>query len=527
MQNSRCRMALGAIAVPVLSGLLFGCAAGNKVTTGPGALRETWGTQFEQYGIYAVFPPRGDIQVGDIYLTCTSTIAQKFDATNETARRMVPSPMWVASVPGMVDTAQKDGALSKLYKTRVQLPRIAVPTTEEVGTLAPVATSAVVATSSPVATPALKTKVDTRTPQVTHGNADGSANATPTASIFRSRPLSMAMPVSLPEFFSVSGTKADAEAIVPLPTVLAHLGVNASAINSVQISVPSAESYGLPATRMMTALVDWPNAGAPALDDIANLRRISLPLRGDNGTRWCPLGVPQFMVVTEVFATRSIDVSMSFSNSAGVSGGVGLNLPAGSKNAAVWDALSQYFVPQKPGSNGSGSNSGNTDDKAGANSISTTQPTIDQATAFLKELNALYSKMGGDQTLSYPGAQITVVTANSAGVSMNRKFEVPVVIGYRGMPLPLEFFDDVHGLPAIQKPAKPVVASPGKPEKPGTVAVVLVPDVSLVPDSALSEKRKIDGVLSDLIEKRKSEGILSDNAQTAPRLLQFAVPVEK
>lgn len=74
-----------------------------------------------------------DIQVGDIYLTCTSTIEQKFDAANETARRMVPSPMWVASVPGMVDTAQKDGALSKLYKTRVQLPRIAVPTAEEGG----------------------------------------------------------------------------------------------------------------------------------------------------------------------------------------------------------------------------------------------------------------------------------------------------------------------------------------------------------------------------------------------------------
>lgn len=132
MHEARCRMALGAIAVPVLSGLLFGCAASNKVT-GPGALRQTWSTQFEQYGIYAVFPPRADIQVGDIYLTCTSTIEQKFDAANETARRMVPSPMWVASVPGMVDTAQKDGALSKLYKTRVQLPRIAVPTAEEGG----------------------------------------------------------------------------------------------------------------------------------------------------------------------------------------------------------------------------------------------------------------------------------------------------------------------------------------------------------------------------------------------------------
>ncbi|CAH0443516.1 hypothetical protein [Ralstonia pseudosolanacearum] len=506
MQEARCRMALGAIAVPVLSGLLFGCAASNKVT-GPGALRQTWGTQFEQYGIFAVFPPRADIQVGDIYLTCTSTIEQKFDAANETARRMVPSPMWVASVPGMVDTAQKDGALSKLYKTRVQLPRIAVPTAEEGDTPAPVATSAMVAASAPVATPALKTKAGgTKTQRAAHDNADGSGGTTPTASIFRGRPLSMAMPVSLPEFFSVSGTKAAAEAIVPLPTILAHLGVNASAIDSVQISVPSAESYGLPATRMMTALADWHSAGGPALDDIANLQRISSPLRSGNGTRWCPLGIPQFMVVTEVFATRSIDVSMSFSNAAGVGGGVGLNLPTGSKNAAVWDALSQYFVPQKQGSNGSGSNSGSTDDKAGANPVSAPQPTIDQATAFIKELNALYSKMGGEQTLSYPGAQVTVVAANNAGVSMNRKFEVPVVIGYRGMPLPLEFFDNTPGLPYTPK-------SPISPA-PGTVASASGPDFSHFPNTALSEQKKI-------------EGVLSDNAQAALGLLQPAVPEKK
>lgn len=104
------------------------------------------------------YPPACRHSGGEIYLTCASTIAQKFDAANETARRMVPSPMWVASVPGMVDTAQKDGALSNLYKTRVQLPRIAVPAAEEGSTPAPVAASAVVAASTPVAAPAFKTR---------------------------------------------------------------------------------------------------------------------------------------------------------------------------------------------------------------------------------------------------------------------------------------------------------------------------------------------------------------------------------
>ena len=433
-------IALGVIAIPALSGFLAGCATSDKVS-GPGALRDTWSTQLEQYGIYAVFPPRADIQVGDIYLTCTSTIAQKFDPSNDAARRLLPSPIWVASIPGMLD-GNTEGLLSAAYRTRLQMPRMPIPNdTTDAGPTSLTASTAV-ATSTAATATVRRTRGHGKTQHATRDTATHATQSTiSSGAIFMGRPPSGLMPVSFPEFFSAAGTKADAQAIVPLPTILANLGVHASAVDAVQISVPSAESYGLPTVTIMQALADWPARKRSGRNEIASLQQIGKPLRDTQaGKQWCALGQPQYVVVSEIFATRSINVSMSFSGSAGVGAGVGLELPTGSKNAAVWDALSQYFIPQKPGVNGTRSNADAKTGAAGSGQAQIAPPTIDQATSFVKELNSLYSKMGGDQTLSYPGGQVTVVTANSAGVNMNRQFEVPVVIGYRGIPLRLEAF---------------------------------------------------------------------------------------
>ncbi|MBR8347490.1 hypothetical protein [Burkholderia ambifaria] len=453
MNKAQCQARRCAVAGVVLFGFLSGCSA-DKVT-GPGALRDTWSTQFEQYGISAVFPPRADIQVGDIYLTCGSTIAEKnrTDQATETARRLVPNALWLASISGMLDNepgkSGKAGYLSTEYRSRIQLPRIPIPTESGDTASTAGAASATSVANEPVAASA---PADKKAVKVVHRSKSGTPAAALASSsedqasqIFSSRPLSNIMPVSLPEFFSVSGTKAQAAAIVPLPTILANVGVNASAVDAVQISIPQAESYGLPAAVMLSMLTHWAQSNGGEGGIVSNIQHIIAPLRGgDEAAAYCPIGTPQLYVITEIYATRSIDVSMSFSNSAGLGGGVGLNLPTGSKNAAVWDALGKYFTPQSSTSGGNSGSGIGKSDSTGTTQAAVNTPTIDQATAFVKELNALYSKLGGDQTLSYPGGQVTVVTANSAGVSMNRKFEIPVVIGYRGIAMDLDVFDTVQ-----------------------------------------------------------------------------------
>lgn len=482
MSITRCQARRCAVAGVVLSSVLSGCSA-DKVA-GPGALRDTWSTQFEQYGISAVFPPRADIQVGDIYLTCGSTIAEKnrTDKATEMARRMVPNALWLASIAGMLDnepgSSGKAGYLSTEYRSRIQLPRIPIPTesgdaASTVGASASSVASEPVAASAPAGKKAIK---------VVHRSKSGTAAATHASSsgdqasqIFSSRSLTNVMPVSLPEFFSVSGTKAQAAAIVPLPTILANLGVNASAVDAVQISIPQAESYGLPAAVMLSKLTHWAQSNGGEGGIVSNIQHIIAPLRsGDEAAAYCPIGAPQLYVVTEIYATRSIDVSMSFSNATGLGGGVGLNLPTGSKNAAVWDALGKYFTPQSSTSGGNSGSGIGKSDSTGTTQAAVNTPTIDQATAFVKELNALYSKLGGDQTLSYPGGQVTVVTANSAGINMNRKFEIPVVIGYRGIAMGLDVFD------AVQKPTEKIAGRLGaKPADGPTFNPVPVADAPL------------------------------------------------
>lgn len=507
MDRVQCQARRCAMAGVVLSGFLSGCSS-DKVT-GPGALRDTWSTQFEQYGISAVFPPRGDIQVGDVYLTCGSTVAEKnsMDKLTKAARRLVPNALWLASISGMLDnepgSSGKAGYLSTEYRSRIQLPRIPIPTESGDAASTAGAASAPSVASEPVAASAPAGKKLLKVARRSKSGAAAANTSSPddhAGQIFSSRPLTTVMPVSLPEFFSVSGTKAQAAAIVPLPTILANLGVNASAVEAVQISIPQAESYGLPAAAMLSKLSHWAQNNGGAGGIVSNIQTITAPLRSVSGAAaYCPIGVPQLFVITEIYATRSIDVSMSFSNSAGLGGGVGLNLPTGSKNAAVWDALGKYFTPQ---SSTSGSNSGSGNGKnesTGTTQAAGNTPTIDQATAFVKELNALYSKLGGDQTLSYPGGQVTVVTANSAGVNMNRKFEIPVVIGYRGIAMDLDVFD------TVQKPNQIVAEqSATKPVHGPTFNPISVPDAPL---------------------STVNTGLFSDNATITTRPVVLSMPM--
>lgn len=434
MRRAQCCLLSTAFVGFSLITLLSGCA--SDAVNGSNALRDTWSTQLEQYGIWAVFPPRADIQVGDIYLSCVSSIQVK--DSNKDKRRLTPTPLWVASVPEMLDDGKSHtGYLSREYLTRLQLPRIAMPSSDaNAAASAPAAANAVsmADTKKPVNT--TKTSAVARAAIAASGAIE---TATTVPSIFRSRPLITMMPVSMPEFFSASATQAQASAIIPLPTIMANLGVSASSVDSVQISVPSAESYGLPVSTMLGALNKWKRNGR---DDISNIDLVVAQLEKTEGAEYCPIGKPKLVVVSEIYATRSIDVSMSFKGSVGVGGGIGLNLPDGSKNKAVWDALSKFFTPQSGGTssgtdmNTSGSDLGNSN-SGGTAPTTTTMPTIDQATQFVKELDALYSKLGGNQKLSYPGVEVTVVSSNSSGITMNRKFEVPVVIGYRGFSISL------------------------------------------------------------------------------------------
>ncbi|RKP43519.1 hypothetical protein D7S89_25760 [Trinickia fusca] len=260
-----------------------------------------------------MFPPRADIQVGDIYLNCLASLADADLNENKAKRRFMPTALWVATVPGMLDDGlHKQGYLSTNYRSRVQLPRMPIPADKDTSASDNGSTSNGADTSGKAAVvadggqPASDITTQKGAQAVAkHGkrsvasanlrvpaSATGTPN-NPQDGIFLSRTLTRAMPVSLPEFFSVSATQAQASAIVPLPTILANLGVSASAVDQIQISVPSAESYGLPAATMIKALNEWKSgrssANAPPAADVQPVIEELIARKGAADS-YCPYG---------------------------------------------------------------------------------------------------------------------------------------------------------------------------------------------------------------------------------------------
>ncbi|MEX3926728.1 hypothetical protein AB4Y36_22225 [Paraburkholderia sp. BR10936] len=456
-KSSRLLMSLASVGVVAACG-----------TTSPDStpVADTWGQQMSKYNIFPVFPPRADVQVGDIFLTCMG------DASTQDMDSITKRSVWLTSLYDVVDddplpkqsTSEADaadppavsqaGMLTREYRTRVEMPVIpqasapiaAQPPgrasdTEDAS--APKGASAPAAAANPGAAKARQQKKvqklakvgDQQGPaprqQPKAGNAD-----TPMQTLFSTVPPHQLKIVSFPEFFNVSLTKAQASALVPFPTIIAQAGFNYNDASNIQMSVPQAESYGVPFSEVEQAY--------RAQQDTPRMK-VALDTAQKLAVGFCSVGVPRMLIVSEIYATRAIDVSITYSQSAGGGAQVGLAYDTGSKQATLLDAFKKYLgVGADTTNSGAGGNNGaggaakpvakgaGQPDAASAPQPES-QPTIAQATAFMQQLNDLSKQVISDQPLSFPGVQVSVFHGAASGVVMNRRFDSPVVIGFRGM----------------------------------------------------------------------------------------------
>lgn len=451
--------------------VLLASTVGLTACTAPvskeGYLRETWSSKLRQYDMVPVFPPRADVQVGDVYLTCLTSVEERADPDNKEARLSAPRPVWIDTLPGMTDkSAQEPGLLSANYWTRVRLP--SMPVEPEVQADVQVTDTSKVDAATNAKPGIVKASMSRVAPADTPKPADAAA-----IQIFAAGPLTTLMPVSFPEFFSVSATKAEASAIIPFPTILANVGVSASAVENVQISIPQGESYGLPAFPVATLMDSY-------FRKPETLKALKLVVpNAEAAAKFCNVGVPAVSVVREIYATRAIDVSMSFEKSAGANAGAGLYIPDADKRKAVWDALSQYFTGDAKPDAGGGDKSGDgKSPQANAKPDAPAQPkpSISQATAYLQQVNQLFANMNGDKKLTFAGGQVVVVSGNMTGVSMNRRFKDPVVIGLREHAILLSsFYKDDNGL--LKDPAELAVFKLPSPRFTSDQAYVMKTDL--------------------------------------------------
>lgn len=248
------------VLIAVLGGIQLGCAS----TVGPGEVASKWSCKLREMQITPVFPPREDLHVGDVYWLPNAKPGSTTPADAYCNR--TPADGFLEVGTHVAYFEQVNEALKSYYKSRPSLPRTGTSTIS----ISSSGSSAFTISSSP-----RSTSPDSATDTIFAGAAD------------RTRL------VAFPDFMTIQVKSFDLGAILPIAGVLAPLGISSSSADSAAISIPVAESYGLPYMRAEAAL------GQAQIDELCRWNKnADSDKSGD------------LYFVLEVFYARAIDVNI-------------------------------------------------------------------------------------------------------------------------------------------------------------------------------------------------------------------------
>lgn len=374
------------------------------VTTPPGYVAREWSTTMRELGITPVFPPREDVQVGDIYMAPTVPEAEQALLDS---KGYLPLGLWVSS-------AKTKDVAAMFYSERNSFPATV--------------------------------KTDSNQPRSTSEN------------VFKDADKQRLRLVGFPIFMSTSLSQGGVSGLIPTEAMGIIAAAGFTEGRRVNVSIPRAESYGLPASLVFDKLTQgsssgarkWSviNAGGLDLADIDSYIPAEQKSILSKDPAWQTKKFAYVRVMTEVFYARELDISIESSRGLGVSleakSAAGLAAPpapaAGDKPTAETPPAAN-----KP-TEGGGS--------APATTVQFQQPTPQQIAS---ELNRQLDTMHR----STPGVGARFVSAGSSGVGLRMTFERPIAIGYRGMLLRVSEDGSVVGAGTLGS-AVPTAAPPGK-----------------------------------------------------------------
>lgn len=222
-----------------------------------GYVAKEWSGKMRELGIVPVFPPREDVQVGDIYVT-------KERQEDSFEDGYVP----IGVFAGRVKDLPRD--ISNLYGSRASFP----------------------------VTPELAAGYMTN-----HTNNPFAlvAQARDTnRNVFLAGDTNRLRLVGFPSFFSVTFNKSDLAASFPIEALSVALAGSFQNAEKVTVSVPVAESYAYPAGDLISQLLD--NEGS--FKGVGGLTTpIAIRLAGNADEAY-------LHIITEVFYARAIDISL-------------------------------------------------------------------------------------------------------------------------------------------------------------------------------------------------------------------------
>jgi len=354
----------------VLAALAF--ALTSCRTSAPrGFVAKEWSLTLRELNIVPVFPPREDVQVGDIYIAPSRP---EDEAKIVKDKGFTPIGLWVASVT-------LSNELSRFYSERNSFPR----TSGDIG--------AYMAGQSTNPFPVFAQPSDTN------------------RNIFEYGDTNRLRLVGFPSFMSATVKQGDLSGVVPVEAMGVAFAGTGSSSDSVTLSVPVAESYGLPASDVFSKIV----IDKKFFLEGKNFKAEDILIYAAHQHEGKDAETNRFgyiRLITEVFYTRAVDIAINRKRSFGFGANVkpAATVPTSGTETPAPGSTNYMFTTR--------TESGTSQDRAA-------------------DLNRQLSE---SLNQSIPGGSVKFVAAGEHGVTMRRTYDRPVAIGYRG--LLLELYED-------------------------------------------------------------------------------------
>ena len=362
---------------------LSGC---STAPTSPGFVAKSWSDNFKELRIIPVFPPREDVQVGDIYAI----------AVDEPDKETAFVDAFGNPILGVwVDSLDLKSSLDTFYTGRPEFPQ----------------------------TPNAATS---------GANANGVGGPFEEASgtkIFSGGTTNRLRSVGFPGFLAARVTGVEIGALVPAEILETKAGLSVRNARAATVSVPYAESYGLPAAKVIT---HW-QGNKPRLFTEKAVSEDWFLYFGK---------VPKYVdvtIVTEVFYARTFDVALESSSDSGFT----LSTPlTGEKDKDYQKALEDAKAKKEASDEAAGASTSEKPAKSAATESfsSTGTKSGDLTTALEGRLSAIEASLSRAKGMvtKYPGFAVQVFDSNRGDVALRRTFTRPIAIGYRGLRLRYE-----------------------------------------------------------------------------------------
>lgn len=426
MRNIKCNIKY--IILTFLVGIfIFGTLCGCR-TFQRGFVYKDWSRTMSELGIFPIFPPREDVQIGDVYLLPMHPL----DAGSvEAIGGLGLTGILCDNILVTEDGKNISSSISDYYKVRPSFP-----------------------SSMTVLSGALESVLDEKK-DVADFNLMPVPSSTDNKSIFGDGDNTRLRQVGFPEFAVTKISQVGLNAIVPVEALSVAGGFSFNSVDQISLKIPSAESYGLPSH----FLLDGFFKGKPFVYDsegalrfkawdptnkvgIRSLNKISANLvksqfndafqkLADNLPRKYRNIIKKQLkenkdriwiaVVEEVYYARAIDISITKQRAKGGAAGV---QPITNQMLQELDRLNNL-------GNRETETRKVTTDTEGREIVENIKiEDSDTAFTLATKMND-YNRELGKQ--SVPGGSVSVISVSGTSIGLRRSFDRPIAVGVRGV----------------------------------------------------------------------------------------------